>query len=210
VPTKRQVLGRFGELCVVKECGCPKCKRSRTLKRLPNNFKCADVICDFCGYLGQVKAITVNNVEEIPATVLGAAWVPQKERMEAAIYFPLFLVLVSGRQHSIFYLSADLQTVEMFKPRTPLSDQARRAGWQGFIYDLSSVRNNFVRSDQFLLEDRCASADQMSFFSTFRWRSFVFAMRDRNRPNKDGIAILALSVTTKDFPHDMLLSKLAL
>jgi hypothetical protein len=70
---------------------------------------------------------------------------PQKERMEAAIYFPLFLVLVSGRQHSIFYLSADLQTVGMFKPRTPLSDQARRVGWQGFIYDLSSVRNNYVR-----------------------------------------------------------------
>jgi hypothetical protein len=34
---------------------------------------------------------------------------------------------------------------------------------------------------------------------------FVFAMGDRNGPNKDGIAIFALSVTTKDFPHDMLL-----
>jgi hypothetical protein len=89
--------------------------------------------------------MTVSNIQEIPATVLGAAWGPQRERMAAAIYFPLFLVLVSGRQHSIFYLSADLQNVEMFKPRAPLSDRAQRAGWQGFIYDLSSVRNNFVR-----------------------------------------------------------------
>jgi hypothetical protein len=62
-------------------------------------------------------------------------------------------------------------------------------------------------TDNFLLEDRCASFDQMSFFSTFCWGGFVFVMRDRNRPNKDGIAILALSVTTKDFPHDMLLPK---
>jgi Dam-replacing family len=112
---------------------------------LPTNFKCADVICDFCGYLGQVKAVTVKNVEEIPTTVLGAAWGPQKERMAAAIYFPLFLVLVSGRRHSIFYLAGDLQNSEMFKRRAPLSDRARRAGWQGFVYDLSSVEKNFVR-----------------------------------------------------------------
>src|SRR5436190_17463381 len=62
-------------------------------------------------------------------------------------------------------------------------------------------------TNNFLLEDRCASSDQMSFFSTFRWRGFVFVMRDRNRPNKDGVAILTLTVTTKDFPHDMLLPK---
>ncbi len=30
--------------------------------------------------------------------------------MAAAIYFPLFLVLVRGKQYSVFYLSADLQT----------------------------------------------------------------------------------------------------
>src|SRR5688500_9970616 len=59
--TARQVLGRFGETIVAKECACPKCKRSQTLKRLPNNFKCADLICDFCGYLAQVKAATVRN-----------------------------------------------------------------------------------------------------------------------------------------------------
>jgi hypothetical protein len=62
----------------------------------------------------------------------------------------------------------------------------------------------------FLLEDRCALSDQMSFLPTFPWRGFVFAMRDRNRPNKDGIAVFAFSVTTKDYPHDMLLPKLEL
>jgi hypothetical protein len=65
--------------------------------------------------------------------------------MAAAIYFPLFLVLVSGRRHSIFYLSADVQKAEMFKPRSPLSKRARRAGWQGFTYDLNLARDSFVR-----------------------------------------------------------------
>jgi hypothetical protein len=56
--------------------------------------------------------------------------------MDASVFFPLFLVLVDGvKNHSIFYLSADLQKRSMFRPRAPLSANARRAGWQGFIYE---------------------------------------------------------------------------
>lgn len=138
--TAKQKLGDFGEAVVRKNCACPKCKNSRSLKALPKNFKCADLICDFCGYLAQVKAKTVKDIERLPDTVLGAAWGPQKERMEAEIYFPLFLVLVDGRSFSIFYLAADLQVPQMFVPRTPLSSTARRAGWQGFYYDLSQIQ----------------------------------------------------------------------
>ncbi len=139
--TSKQDLGALGEDLVARHCKCPQCKRARSLRRLPANFKCADVICDFCGYLGQVKAKTVLDGETLPASVLGAAWSVQKERMDAGIYFPLFLVLVEPRKRFvIYYLAADLQTPEMFVPRKPLSLTARRAGWQGFVYDLSSAR----------------------------------------------------------------------
>lgn len=147
MPTKRQKLGDFGESRVTKECGCPQCKRSRTLVQLPRNFKCAGVICDFCGYLAQVKATTVKSVDLIPAQILGGAWEPQRERMAAGIYFPLFLVLAMAewKSYAIYYLSADLQRAGMFKPRKPLSANARRAGWTGFLYDLETVRPSFVR-----------------------------------------------------------------
>lgn len=113
----------------------------------PTTSKCADVICDFCGYLAQVKAARVSNIETIPNAVLGAAWGPQKDRMTSAVYFPLFLVLVATTRarYSIFYLSADLQLPNMFKPRSPLSAKARPAGWQGFIYNLGPVHDRFVR-----------------------------------------------------------------
>jgi type II restriction enzyme len=136
----------FGEQRVVEDCPCPRCKRPRTLVRLPLNFKCADVICDFCGYLAQVKTKYVSVIDAIPKTVLGAAWGPQKERMAAGIYFPLFLVLVAGpKDYSIFYLSADLQQSSMFKPMRPLSPTAKRAGWKGFTFDLDAVRERLVR-----------------------------------------------------------------
>ena len=144
--TTRQMLGEFGEKQVVKDCACPKCKRSRTLARLPSNFKCADLICDFCGYLAQVKASTVASVDLVPRRILGAAWGPQNERMLSGIYFPLFLVLVTAElSYAIYYLSADLQNPAMFKVRKPLSTTARRAGCTGFLYDIESVRSSLVR-----------------------------------------------------------------
>lgn len=115
--------------------------------RLPANFKCADIICDFCGYLGQVKTASVRDVSVIPKAVLGAAWGPQKERMDAAIYFPLFLVLTASgtKKYAIYYLAADLQMPELFKPRSPLSAKARRSGWQGFIYDMQQADGRLIR-----------------------------------------------------------------
>jgi type II restriction enzyme len=147
VPTIKQKLGKFGEKIVAKVCPCPRCKRPKTLICLPPNFKCADLICDFCGFLAQVKTSTSVDVEILPRIVLGAAWAPQKARMEAAIYFPLYLVLATQdlKGYAIYYLSADLQPPELFLERNPLSANARRAGWKGFNYNIEVVKSRFVR-----------------------------------------------------------------
>lgn len=67
--------------------------------------------------------------------------------MDAGIYIPLFVVVVEEktRDYAIYYLSGDLQVPQMFHPRKPLSSSARRAGWQGFIYDMDLVKDSFVR-----------------------------------------------------------------
>jgi type II restriction enzyme len=147
VATDKQITGERGEQLVAKLCSCPKCKRSKTLKRLPANFKCADLICDFCGFLAQVKACTVKDPTCPPDTILGAAWGPQKERMDAAIYFPLYIVALAkeGKAKAIYYLSADLQEPHIFKERPPLSASAKRAGWIGFNYELTHIRDRVVR-----------------------------------------------------------------
>lgn len=139
MPTKHQELGEYGEMAVVKNCHCPKCKRAKTLKRLPVNFKCADIICDFCGYLAQVKTFRTLTLDKAPTSIVGAAWEPQKERMKSGIYFPLFLVARTEKNFSIYYLSADMQMPEMFVARKKLSPTARRAGWQGYMIDLKKL-----------------------------------------------------------------------
>lgn len=140
--TELQKTGDYGENLVAKKIDCPGCKREgKTLRLLPKNFRCADLICDFCGYLAQVKTTKQIDVDTLPRQVLGAAWKPQMERMEAGIYFPLFVVLIhkTKRQSSVWFLPRDLQSTEMFTPRNPLKETARRAGWQGYVINLDAA-----------------------------------------------------------------------
>src|SRR5215469_5868548 len=60
-------------------------------------------------------------------------------------------------------------------------------------------------TNSFSLKDRCSLSDQISFILASCWRAFILAMRDRDRANKNEIEIFVFSVTSNDFPHDMLL-----
>jgi len=60
--------------------------------------------------------------------------------MKAGIYFPLFLVLRSRNKSSAYYLATEFQEAKAFRRRNPLSKAAKRAGWQGFVYDLAALR----------------------------------------------------------------------
>ncbi len=144
MPTEKQKLGTYGEKMVIKHCSCPKCKKKKTLTVLPTDFKCVDVICDFCGYLGQVKTKRTKNIDRIPSTLPAAAWQPQHERMQAGIYFPLFIVLVHEKTFSIFYLPVDFQAPEMFVERKELRPTAKRAGWKGFTIDLRKINRDAI------------------------------------------------------------------
>lgn len=140
--TAKQQLGDKGEAAVCKHIDCPRCNRPRHLAKLPTNFQCADLICKFCGYLAQVKTVTLKG-DDLPTRVLGAAWKPQHEQIMADIYHGLYIVGYSnsGKLVRIDYIPEHVlrTTPEVFEPRKPLSSTAKRAGWRGFIYNLTKV-----------------------------------------------------------------------
>ena len=124
--TVYQETGNQGEQAVKKNCLCPKCNEGK-LKILPPNFKCADVICDFCGFLAQVKARNVKKRKQKIERLLGAAWGPQKKRLGSGIVFPLFIVdILDRRPIEIHYLDRESQeNVEgLYIPRNKLSKTA--------------------------------------------------------------------------------------
>lgn len=142
--TKHQTLGDRGEDAVCKLVSCPQCGREKHLRKLPKNFQCADVICRFCGFLAQVKSTTLDaGTSDRPSRLLGAAWGPQNEQIVAGIFHGLFVAGFAEGKKLVFidYVPGHVlqSNLEVFRPRNPLKKTARRAGWQGFYYELSKL-----------------------------------------------------------------------
>jgi type II restriction enzyme len=143
VPTPAQELGDRGERAVRDHVICPRCNRTRQFRPLPKNFECVDVICKFCGFLAQVKATDVGTSEGLRrAQIPGGAWGPQHLRIVAGIFHGLYVVCFQGRRLlRIDYIPAHMLQAypSVYKPRRKLSATAKRAGWQGFMYDLAQL-----------------------------------------------------------------------
>lgn len=128
-----------------KHARCPRCNRIQVFKQLPRNFECADIICKFCGFLGQVKATRLaDGSDSFPDRIMSAAWNPQHQRILAGIYNGLYLV--GYRQDARTLVRIDyvpphiLEAVpEVFEPRNPLSKTAKRAGWRGFLLNIGKL-----------------------------------------------------------------------
>ena len=146
MPSEKQNVGDKGERFIAKTMACLSCKREKTLKQLPNNFKCADLICDFCGHTSQVKTFR-SDQEGLPKAILGAAWQPQKDRMDAGIFHALWIVRMDSKARckEVWLASSEAQKPEMFVKRKPLSDNAKRAGWQGFLIDTANYNDRFIK-----------------------------------------------------------------
>jgi Dam-replacing family len=143
VPTAKQDLGKLGEKAICNHIACPRCGREKQFRTLSTNFECVDVICKFCGFLAQVKATTSRSAEAPPrGNVHAGAWGPQHERIIAGIFHPLYVsTFVGGSLARIDYVPAHMLAAypSTFKPRTKLKEPAKRAGWQGFVYDLREL-----------------------------------------------------------------------
>lgn len=143
--TDRQDLGDRGEKAVCKHATCPRCNRLRQFRQLPPNFECADIICKFCGFLGQVKATRLaDDSDALPNRIMSAAWGPQHQRILAGVYNGLYLVgfRKDGRRLiRIDYVPPHIleSAPEVFEPRKPLGPNAKRAGWQGYLLNISKL-----------------------------------------------------------------------
>ena len=113
-------------------------------------------------------------------------------------------MLKKQSQHEILNL-----TVWVGDERRPLvfSIPCRLSRLTSHYHGTSTRHSNEGLPHCFFLKDRCALPDQMSFVLTLPRGAFVLAVRDRNRANKNKIAVFAFGVATKDFSHDLLLDR---
>lgn len=81
--------------------------------------------------------------DELPDRIPGAAWGPQHDQMIAGIFHGLYIAGFTGRKRlvRIDYVPAHVlqASPEVFEPKAPLGPTAKRAGWQGFTYNLAKL-----------------------------------------------------------------------
>jgi len=126
-----------------KNVDCQNCGRS-PLVALPPNYPTVDIVCQFCSQTAQVKSLRLRRIDSgLPNIITAAAWGPQKKRMNAGIFQPLYIVtFYGGKAISILYISPGVQKKYqkiLFKKRKPLPDYNKRAGWQGFNYMIGNL-----------------------------------------------------------------------
>ncbi len=87
----------------------------------------------------QAAVVSVKRGHETPEILHGASWPVQRDCINVGINLPLFIVTIKNMKHpqKLRYVPADLQVAEMFKARNRLRATSKRAGWQGFLYDLA-------------------------------------------------------------------------
>ena len=107
---------------------CPCCGNDK-LKKMPNNYPVADLMCDICNSVFELKSKQGN----IGNKINDGAYDTMIERIKSNSHPELFIL-----QYSTQLLVTDLMLIPKFffipsiiEKRKPLSSNARRAGWVG-------------------------------------------------------------------------------
>lgn len=139
--SKSRIIGRAAELYCLTNIKCPNCSENTLWKECKVNQKSKDQICSTCNKSYQIKCkkVSNNNYSKIINTnkfkTLGAEYKTTLNSINDNIDY--LILLYNNQLHilNILYISSDNFNESNIIPRKPLSDKARRAGWQGcYLY----------------------------------------------------------------------------
>lgn len=107
---------------------CPCCGNIR-VEKLPNNSPVADVCCEHCGEIFELK----SKRNSIGAKIMDGAYHTMIERITSNLNPQLFLMQYSATLSvtNLTLIPKFFFTPDIIEKRKPLSPKARRAGWVG-------------------------------------------------------------------------------
>lgn len=148
-----RIIGRASELYCCEKIQCFKCNESNWIE-CDVNTKSKDQTCKKCGKEYQIKCknTTEKSYKNIKKNgifkTVGAEFNTTLKSIEDQIDY--IIVLYEKSTYNIFdiiHVNSEDITRDNIIPRTPLSDKARRAGWQGC--KLHFTKLNFMMTPLF-------------------------------------------------------------
>ena len=141
---KSRIYGEVVERWLCKNQSCPSCGRS-SLHQLKINTPFTDLRCDACGAEFQVKASSKGFLNRRTGTfnkLPGASYLKSLEGLQETNR-PDWILVEYCRENeeikSALLIDHRHVTKESLVPRNPLSQNARRSGWQGCTWDFRNT-----------------------------------------------------------------------
>lgn len=160
--TPSKIIGEAIEDWVCQNMSCPICKEpkckhcgTRTLQKLPASFKSADLVCTKCHTKVQVKAKKNSffTVDGQVKKIIGAEYTTTLESFQKSIHY--YLISYSLEKmvvNEVYHISPKNLKPKQVVPRKPLSEDAKRAGWQGcYLHFEKDILNSKTPPKQLLL-----------------------------------------------------------
>jgi len=144
--TESRIYGEACEFWIAEHYGCPVCSEGE-LKKLTANEKSVDHQCSSCDELFQAKAHK-KSFEKRDGSVgfIGAEYATTVASLEKEKKWNLILVEYDKDSEEVKRVGTVLKeniTKDNVIPRKPLSENARRAGWQGCNFKFNKNVVNF-------------------------------------------------------------------
>ncbi len=143
--SKSRIVGEACEYYVKDNISCVRCN-SNNLDKCKVNEKSKDIICKNCNQKYQIKAKnatqkTANNIKNknVFKTVGGEYLTTLNSINEHIDYLIILYEKQSYKIINILYIKNEDINSTCIIPRKPLSETARRAGWQGCVILFNNI-----------------------------------------------------------------------
>tara|TARA_Y100000385_G_scaffold218810_1_gene228172 strand:- start:1478 stop:1984 length:507 start_codon:yes stop_codon:yes gene_type:complete len=143
-----RIIGRAAEIYSCEKIKCIKCNEMNWLECNVNE-KSKDQICKNCGKKYQIKCKNIseksyNNIKKNDEfKTIGAEYNTTLKNIENQIdYIIILYKKINNDILGIIHIKSDNITYNNIIPRKPLSNSAKRAGWQGCNLHFTNI--NFI------------------------------------------------------------------
>ena len=143
-----RIIGRAAEIYSCEKIKCIKCNEMNWLECNVNE-KSKDQICKNCGKKYQIKCKNIseksyNNIKKNDEIkTIGAEYNTTLKNIENQIdYIIILYKKINNDILGIIHIKSDNITYNNIIPRKPLSNSAKRAGWQGCNLHFTNI--NFI------------------------------------------------------------------
>ena len=130
---KSRIIGEAIEDSIIS-LRCPICSKA-SLKKYSTNEKSKDIYCEECNSQFQVKGTQTKYTSNSSIKLLGAEYKTTCCSVNSKVVH--FIIVFYSEINSIYsiknivFINSECITENCVLPRKPLSNTARRAGWQG-------------------------------------------------------------------------------